>query len=168
MIHVYTGNGKGKTTAALGLALRSLGRGRRVALLQFLKLRETGEVRGLAEFKNCTIQQFGRENFITEETADELDRQLAEEGCSRAEEILRDKAADLVILDEINVVLHFNLIEIARVTDLIAACPPEIELVLTGRDCPPEIISLADYVSEIKEIKHPYRNGITARKGIEY
>ena len=168
MIHVYTGNGKGKTTAALGLALRSLGRGRRVALLQFLKLRETGEVRGLAEFKNCTIQQFGRENFITEETADELDRQLAEEGCSRAEEILRDKAADLVILDEINVALHLKLIELERVIDLIAACPPEIELVLTGRDCPQEIISLADYVSEIKEIKHPYRKGIIAREGIEF
>ena len=168
MIQVYTGNGKGKTTAAIGLALRSLGRGRRVALLQFLKLNETGEMRGLSRFENCQVQQFGTSDFITEETARELDRQLAQEGCSRAEEILRDKSADLVILDEINVVLHFKLIEIARVTDLIAACPPEIELVLTGRDCPPEIISLADYVSEIKEIKHPYRNGITARKGIEY
>ena len=168
MIQIYTGNGKGKTTASLGLALRSLGWGRRVALLQFLKVRETGELRGLAGFKNCIIQQFGREDFITEETADEMDRQLAEEGCLKAEEILRDKTADLVILDEINVAIHLKLIEITRVMDLITACPPEIELVLTGRDCPPEIISLADYVSEIKEIKHPYRNGINAREGIEY
>ena len=168
MIHVYTGNGKGKTTASLGLALRSLGWGRRVALLQFLKLRETGELRGLAGFKNCIIRQFGREDFITEETANDMDRQLAEEGCLKAEEILCDKTADLVILDEINVALHMKLIEITRVMDLIAACPPEIELVLTGRDCPPEIISLADYISEIKEIKHPYRKGIIAREGIEY
>ncbi len=168
MIHVYTGNGKGKTTASLGLALRSLGWGRRVALLQFLKLRETGELRGLAGFKNCIIRQFGREDFITEETANDMDRQLAEEGCLKAEEILRDKTADLVILDEINVALHMKLIEITRVMDLIKACPPEIELVLTGRDCPPEIISLADYISEIKEIKHPYRKGIIAREGIEY
>jgi len=168
MIHVYTGNGKGKTTAAIGLALRSLGWGSRVALLQFLKLNASGELRGLARFKNCKVQQFGTENFITEETADELDRQLAEDGCSRAEEILSDKSADLVILDEINVALHLKLIEIKRIIDMIAVCPPEIELVLTGRDCPSEIISLADYVSEIKEIKHPYRNGITAREGIEY
>ena len=168
MIHVYTGNGKGKTTAALGLALRSLGRGRRVALLQFLKLNETGEMRGLSRFENCQVQQFGTSDFITEETAKELDRQLAQEGCSRAEEILCDKAADLVILDEINVALHLKLIKLERVIDLIAACPPEIELVLTGRDCPQEIISLADYVSEIKEIKHPYRKGIIAREGIEF
>lgn len=168
MIQIYTGNGKGKTTAAIGLALRSLGRGRRVVLLQFLKRKETGEMSGLARFENCSIQRFGREDFITEETINELDRQLAEDGCSRAEEILRDKSADLVILDEINVALHLKLIEIARVADMIAACPPEIELVLTGRDSPREIISLADYVSEIKEIKHPYRNGITAREGIEY
>ena len=168
MIQVYTGNGKGKTTAAIGLALRSLGRGRRVALLQFLKLNETGEMRGLSRFENCQVQQFGTSDFITEETAKELDRQLAQEGCSRAEEILCDKAADLVILDEINVALHLKLIKLERVIDLIAACPPEIELVLTGRDCPQEIISLADYVSEIKEIKHPYRKGIIAREGIEF
>jgi len=125
-------------------------------------------MRGLSRFENCQVQQFGTSDFITEETAKELDRQLAQEGCSRAEEILCDKAADLVILDEINVALHLKLIKLERVIDLIAACPPEIELVLTGRDCPPEIISLADYVSEIKEIKHPYRKGIIAREGIEF
>jgi cob(I)alamin adenosyltransferase len=168
MIHVYTGNGKGKTTAAIGLALRSLGRGRRVALIQFLKGQDTGEIKGLARFKNCKIRRFGTEHFITEEAGTELDRQLAEEGCSWAEEILRDKSADLVILDEINVALHLKLIEITRLTDLIASCPPEIELVLTGRNCPPEIISLADYAGEIKEIRHPYKDGVTAREGIEY
>ena len=168
MLHVYTGNGKGKTTAAIGLALRSLGRGRRVALLQFLKGRETGEIKGLARFENCKIRQFGTKDFVTEGATGELDRKLAEEGCSWAEKILRDKSADLVILDEINVALHLKLIEMTRVTDLIASCPPEIELVLTGRNCPPEIIELADYASEIKEIKHPYKDGITAREGIEY
>jgi len=168
MIHVYTGNGKGKTTAAIGLALRSLGRGRRVALLQFLKGRETGEIKGLARFENCKIRQFGTEDLITEGAAGEIDRQLAEEGCLWAEEILRDKSADLVILDEINVALHMKLVEITRVTDLIANCPPEIEMVLTGRNCPPEIIDLADYAGEIKEIKHPYQKGTIAREGIEY
>lgn len=168
MIQVYTGNGKGKTTAAIGSAVRSLGRGRRVALIQFLKLNETGEIRGLARFENCKVRQFGTENFITERNTKELDHQLVEDGCLWAEEILREKSADLVILDEINVVLHLKLIEIKRITDLIAACPPEIELILTGRHCPQEINSLADYVSEIKEVKHPYQMGTIARKGIEY
>ncbi|MEA1927983.1 MAG: cob(I)yrinic acid a,c-diamide adenosyltransferase [Candidatus Auribacterota bacterium] len=168
MIQIYTGNGKGKTTAALGLALRALGWGKRVALLQFLKINSSGELKSLARFKNCEIRQFGQEEFITAETATQDDRQRAEAGCRRAEEILRDGSADLLILDEINIALHMNLIEISRVQNIIKNCPLEIELVLTGRYCPPEIISRADYVSEIKEIKHPYREGLTAREGIEY
>ena len=168
MIHIYTGNGKGKTTAALGLALRALGWGKRVRVVQFLKQRATGELKGLAQFKNCEIRQFGGEGFVTGETVGPIDRRRAEEGFIWAEETIRDRAVDLLILDEINVALHLNLLDLDRVRDLIEGCPPEIELVLTGRDAPPGITSLADYVSEIKEIKHPYRNGSTARKGVEY
>ena len=168
MIQIYTGNGKGKTTAALGLALRALGWGKRVALIQFLKQNATGEARGLARFKDCEIRQFGRDQFITRQTAEAIDHRLAKEGFARAEEIVRVKDVDLLILDEINVALDLNLLDLDRVRGLIERCPPEIELIMTGRDAPPGIISLADYVSEIKEIKHPYRNGTTARKGVEY
>ena len=168
MIQIYTGNGKGKTTAALGLALRALGWGKRVRIVQFLKQSTTGELKGLARFENCEIRQFGRDQFITRQTAEAIDHRLAKEGFARAEEIIRAQDVDLLILDEINVALDLNLLDLDRVRDLIKLCPPEIELVLTGRDAPPGIISLADYVSEIKEIKHPYQKGRMARKGIEY
>ncbi|MDP8214220.1 MAG: cob(I)yrinic acid a,c-diamide adenosyltransferase [Candidatus Euphemobacter frigidus] len=168
MIHIYTGNGKGKTTAAIGLALRVLGWGKRVRLIQFLKQSPSGELVALARFENCQLRQFGSHEFITRETAKASDRKRAEEGLSWAEEAIHEKAADLIILDEINVALDMNLLSIDRVRDLIAICPTEIELVLTGRGCPPEISSLADYVSEIREVKHPYQEGIQARKGIEF
>lgn len=168
MIHVYTGNGKGKTTSALGMALRSLGIGRKVAVIQFLKGVETGEIKGLDRFDNCLLRQFGTKELIVKLPADDIYLQLVEEGCSLAEKILRDRAADLLILDEINIALDLGLVEIKRIVDLIRNCPEEIELILTGRNCPPEIIDCADYVSEILEIKHPFQIGITAREGIEY
>ena len=96
------------------------------------------------------------------------DRRAAREGLKRAEEILREKSADLLILDEINVAVDLQLLEMDRVRNLIEICPPAVEMVLTGRNCPAEILAVADYVSDVREITHPYRKGIAERRGIEY
>ncbi|MFH1038904.1 MAG: cob(I)yrinic acid a,c-diamide adenosyltransferase [PVC group bacterium] len=168
MIHIYTGDGKGKTTAALGLALRSLGWGKRVCLIQFLKMRPSGEIASLTRFENCRVLRFGSEECILARPPGQDDRREAQEGLDRAEEILREKSADLLILDEINLALDLGLLDAAGVLSLIAGCPPEIELVLTGRNCPGGILSRADYVSEIREVRHPYRKCIAARQGVEY
>ena len=169
MIHIYTGDGKGKTTAALGLAVRALGWGKKVRLIQFMKKgSEYGELKSLSGFKNCRIIQTGRDELLTPENLQPVDYEEAEKGLQHAREILRKKKADLLILDEINFALHIGLLKVGEVEALIQSCPPEVELVLTGRRCPQELLVLADYVSEIKEVKHPYREGIEGREGVEY
>lgn len=168
MIHIYTGDGQGKTTAALGLALRALGWGKRVTLVQFLKKQPSGEGRSLARFENCLVRHFGKEDFLLDRPRDREDRREAAAGLAEAEKILRERSADLLILDEINVALDLGLLPAERVEQLLSGCPPEIDLVLTGRNCPAGILSRADYASEIRKIKHPYRRGRAARKGIEY
>ncbi len=169
MIHIYTGDGKGKTTAALGLAVRALGWGKRVSLVQFMKKgSKYGELKSLGDFENCEIIQTGRDELLTPENVQPVDYEEAEKGLEYAEEILREKQADLLILDEINFALQIGLLKVGEIEALVRSCPPEVELVLTGRGCPEELRKLADYVSEIKEIKHPYREGVEGRKGIEY
>ena len=168
MIHVYTGPGKGKTSAALGTALRSLGWGNRVALIRFLKNRPSGECRALTAFDNCVIHRFGRGVLLTRDTIVPEDCRLAEEGLRRARETVKKRRADLLILDEINVALFFDLLAPEDILSLIDHTPPEIELILTGRNCPPEIIRRADYVTRFEEISHPYQRGIQGRRGIEY
>ncbi len=168
MIHIYTGKGPGKTTAALGLALRSLGWGKKVALVQFLKKRPSGELRSLARFADCRIYRFGKEDFLLSRSPDSDDFREAEAGIEEAEKILRERSADLLILDEINVVLDLGLLPRTRVSRLISDCPPEIELVLTGRNCPAEILAQADYASEISTIRHPFDRGGPARPGFEF
>ncbi|MDP8235261.1 MAG: cob(I)yrinic acid a,c-diamide adenosyltransferase [Candidatus Erginobacter occultus] len=168
MLHIYTGNGPGKTTAALGLALRSLGRGKRVALVQFLKKRPSGEILSLARFKNCLVRRFGKEEFLLDRPPDPEDFREAAAGMEETEKILRERSADLLILDEINVALDLELLPPARVIKLIADCPPGIDLVLTGRNCPAEILDRADYAVESREIRHPFRQGKGPREGIEF
>jgi cob(I)alamin adenosyltransferase len=169
MIHVYTGDGKGKTTASLGLALRCLGWGKRVCLIQFLKKGDGyGELRSLRAFPGCECVQFGRGELLTPDNVSPFDSREAARGLEHARMVVREKRADLLILDEINFVLHIGLIGIEEVKDLIRNCPAEIEIVLTGRHCPGEIKDLADYVSDMREIKHPYRQGKEGRKGIEF
>ncbi len=165
MIHVYTGDGKGKTTAALGLALRSLGWGKRVCLIQFLKAQASGEVEALTRFENCRVFRFGSRECLLDRPVSREDRRAAREGLKRAEEILREKAADLLILDEINVADRPATAGDGRVRNLIEICPPAVEMVLTGRNCPAEILAVADYVSDVREITHPYRKGIAERQG---
>ncbi len=171
MVHVYTGNGKGKTTASLGLALRAVGQGLKVLVVQFIKKDgKSGEYKFSKRFlKNkLDIVQFGTDRFVSKDNLKKIDYEQARKGFSYAEEVLIDKKYDLVILDEVNVVLDYKLLPIERMKQLINNYPPDMELVLTGRNCPPEIISLSDYVTEMKEIKHPYNLKKKARKGIEF
>lgn len=167
-VQVYTGEGKGKTTAALGQALRAVGHGWKVIMIQFLKAREgIGEIEAAKNIPNLTMLQFGSGHFVRNKLTQE-DFFLARKGWQAARESVLSGNYDMVILDEINLAIYFNLIDVEEVVKFIDERPPHIELVLTGRHLHPKILEKADLVSEIKAIKHPYEKGVTARKGIEY
>ncbi len=166
-VQVYTGNGKGKTTAALGQALRALGAGLRVFLGQFLKKGTYSEIKALEIFSpRIEIQQFGRGCFIRGKPTEE-DFRLAREGFSLCREKVLSSLYQLVILDELNLVLHFGLLSIDEALDLIRNKPADVELVITGRYAPQPLIDAADLVTEMREIKHYYQKGVKARVGIE-
>lgn len=167
MIQVYTGNGKGKTTASLGLALRAAGAGLKVYIGQFLKSGCYSEVKAIKAIKNITLEQFGRDCFLVKEPA-KLDIELALLGLSKVKKIIAEQKFDVVILDEINVALHLKLFSLKEVLDLIRNTPKKTELILTGRNVHPKLFRAADLVSEIKDRKHYYSKGLKARKGIEY
>ena len=165
---MYTGNGKGKTTTAIGLGIRATGAGLKVYMIQFMKGRRYSEIDALHKNPHFTVVQFGRDEFVSKEKPEQVDIDLARKGLARAQEILRNGKYDLVILDEINVAVDYHLISEHDVLTLIKEKPEKVELVLTGRYASPEIIKHADLVSEILEIKHPYQQGIQSRKGIDW
>ena len=167
MIQVYTGNGKGKTTAALGLALRAAGAGLKVYICQFLKGKKYCELIALKKFKNIKIEQFGTDCFIRKSPT-EKDIELAKMALRQISKVIKEKEYGVVILDEINVALSLNLLKLKDVIRLLRKAPAKTELILTGRNAPAQIIKLADLVSEIKEVKHYFKKGVNARKGIEY
>lgn len=167
-VHIYTGNGKGKTTAALGLGLRAIGAGYKVHMIQFMKGRRYSELDGLEKVENFTISQHGRDEFVNKSKPEQIDITLAVKGLNNARRIIKDNIYDMIILDEINVAIDYNLIALEDVLDLIKQKPEKLELVLTGRKANPELIKISDYVSEILEIKHPYQDGILGRKGIDF
>jgi len=167
-IQLYTGDGKGKTTAALGAALRAVGHGKRVVIIQFMKGRLYGELEAAKSLAGLAIEQYGRDEFVDPKTPAAVDRNLAEEGWRRAEELAREGGVDMLILDEINVAVSFGLIELERVLSFMREKPDRLELILTGRYAPGEMIDLADTVTEMREIRHHYKGGVPARKGIEY
>jgi cob(I)alamin adenosyltransferase len=167
MIQVYTGNGKGKTTAALGLALRAAGAGLNVYIAQFVKGSFCSEHQALKKIRNIKIEQFGRASFIRNKPV-ELDMELAQKGLKKVKEAVNCKKYGVIILDEINVVLKLGVVSLEDVFDLIKHTPKKIELVFTGRDAPAKIIKAADLVSQMREIKHYYFKGIKARRGIEF
>jgi cob(I)alamin adenosyltransferase len=167
-IHVYTGNGKGKTTAAIGLGIRAIGEGLKVVMIQFMKGRRYSELDALRYIKNFTVVQFGRDEFVSKKKPEQIDIDLARKGLLYAKDIIQKGGCDLVILDEINVAVDFNLISLKDVIELLENKPESLELVLTGRYASPEIIKQADIVSEILEIKHPYQKGVQSRKGIDW
>jgi len=169
LIQVYTGNGKGKTSAAFGLALRAVGRGLKVYMIQFIKGGfDYGELFTVRNLSNFTLKAFGRGKFVTSKPPQKEDVDLAQEALHLAERIVQSGNYNIVILDEINVALDLNLISLEDVLKLIKRKPPSLELVLTGRNAHEEVITAADLVTEMKEIKHPFHKGIEARKGIEY
>lgn len=168
-VHVYTGDGKGKTSAALGLALRALGHGMRVFMVQFIKgveHSEYGEIIAAQRIKNFTIVQFGA-GFVGHH-AKKIDELSAGYGLKYAKEAIQSGRYDVVILDEINMAVYFGLVDEEAVVELIKSKPEGVELVLTGRYASPKIMELSDYVTEMRMVKHPFERGLTARKGIEY
>jgi len=167
-IHVYTGSGKGKTTAALGLGLRALGAGLKVHMIQFMKGRRYSELDALDNLSNFTFSQYGRDEFVNKENPEQIDIDLAQKGFNEAIKLVKSGKYDMIILDEINVVIDYNLIELKKLIKLIEEKPEKLELVLTGRYAHPEIQKLADYISEILEINHPYQQGVKARKGVDF
>ena len=168
-VQVYTGNGKGKTTASLGLALRAVGRGLRVCMVQFIKgggqYGEHVAAERLAPL--LTIHQTGRDGWIFRDRLDPEDIRIAREALETASEAITGGAYDLVILDEINGAAWFGLIGIDDIMELISLRPEPVELVLTGRSADPRVIEAADLVTEMVEVKHYYQNGVQARVGIE-
>lgn len=166
-VQVYTGNGKGKTTAALGLTLRAVGAGYQVYIGQFIKQGPYSEVNAIKGYlPSVTIEQFG-DGFILNRDVSQADTSQADDGWKRSLEAIYSGEFDVVILDEINVAVHLGLIDIQEVLDLVSKKPEHIELILTGRNAHPDLIQAADLVTEMKEVKHYYTKKVPARDGIE-
>jgi len=169
LVFVYTGNGKGKTTAAMGQALRAIGHGLKVLVIQFMKGKKYGEVLAAEKYlPGVDIYQCGLDSFVMRGNPAPVDIELARKGLSIAKEALTSGEYNMVILDEINIALDFKLIPLGDVVEMIKHKAPSINLILTGRYAPPEIIELADTVSEVNEVKHHYAAGVKERAGIEY
>jgi cob(I)alamin adenosyltransferase len=166
-VQVYTGDGKGKTTAALGLALRAAGAGLRTYIGQFVKGMKYSELESLKRFSDLiTIHQYGRDCFIDKDPEKE-DIQMAREGLDKAEKAMTSGKYDLIILDEATIATYYNLFSVDELLAVVEKRPEEVELVITGRRADARIIEVADLVTEMKEIKHYYQEGVQAREGIE-
>ncbi|MEK6857016.1 MAG: cob(I)yrinic acid a,c-diamide adenosyltransferase [Nanoarchaeota archaeon] len=197
LVHVITGDGRGKTTSSLGLALRAIGQGFKVYMIQFLKSGDTGELFAVKKYlPSMTIVQFGKDALEDKQLkmfeyeggnkveikpvgpkgggkyyhfpSDNEEAEPARRALEHAFNIIKKGEHDVVILDEINCSLKKGLIPIQAALDLIKEKPQHVELLFTGRDAPKELMEVADYVSEVRRIKHPYDRGILARRGIEY
>ncbi len=166
LVYVFTGDGKGKTSTAVGLAVRARGHDKRVVFIQFMKGLPTGEIRPL-ESLGVEVYRFGTEKFVDFNNPSEEDKKLAKQALEKAREKILEKPF-LVILDEINVAIAAGLIPLEEVIALIESLPEETNLVLTGRYAKEELIRMADLVTEMKEIKHYFKKGVSAKKGIDY
>lgn len=168
LIQVYTGDGKGKTTAALGLALRAAGRNMKVLIVQFMKKWDYGELHSVKLIPNITLETFGTKEFIYKGKVKKIDYKEAEKAFSFGIEGMQSGNYDIVIFDELNMALYYELLDLKEVVKKIMEKPQNVEIVITGRRASEEIIEIADLVTEMREIKHPYQKGIKARIGIEY
>lgn len=169
LIQVYTGDGKGKTTCALGLALRAVGQGFKVFIIHFMKGRQTGEACAATRLApEMTLRYFGRGNLVNLRAPAPEDLALVQEGWTLARQVLAAGEHDLVVLDEINLALTYNLIPLEEALEALRRRPPWVEVVLTGRQAPPALVELADLVTEMRPIKHYYEAGVKARRGIEW
>ena len=167
MLQIYTGNGKGKTTAALGLGIRAAMAGKKVFMGQFIKGMEYSELKIVDYIENIEIQQFGRDCFIEKEPEIE-DIRIAKDGLKICEEIIVEGNYDLIILDELNVALFYKLFTVEEVIDVLNKGNENLEIIITGRYAPEKLIEMADLVTEMVEVKHYYNEGVEAREGIEF
>lgn len=166
-IQVYTGNGKGKTTAALGLALRSYGAGKRIYIGQFIKGKYYSELDSIKKCLNkIKLRQYGLDCFIVNQP-EEKDVIAAQKGLQEMKDIIQSGEYDLVIMDELNIALYYKLFEVDQVLEILKSKPKHVEIVITGRFAHEKILEIADLVTEMKEVKHYFQNGIEARLGIE-
>ncbi len=169
LIQVYTGDGKGKTTCALGLALRAVGQGVKVFMVQFLKTDDTGEVQAARRLApDFTMESFGTPGFPKLSEPDPETLAAAREAFALARRIILGGEYDLVLLDEINLCLAYNLVPLAEMLEILRQRPPYVEVVLTGRAAPAELVDLADLVTEMRPVKHYFEAGMKARRGIEW
>ncbi|HWP95297.1 MAG TPA: cob(I)yrinic acid a,c-diamide adenosyltransferase [Syntrophomonadaceae bacterium] len=169
LVIVITGNGKGKTTSAFGQALRATGQGYRVCIIQFMKGRAYGEILAVQKYMPMIQRfQFGLDSFVMRDNPAPVDIAQARQGFEKAKELIQSGDFDMVILDEINVVLDFNLIPEVEILDMVKSKPADLDLIMTGRYASEALRELADTVSEVCEIKHHYAAGVKDRAGIEY
>ena len=168
-IHIYTGNGKGKTTAALGLSIRAVGADKRVFIGQFVKGMPYAELNVLEQFfKNkIDVKQYGLDCFIYNKPS-QADIDAAKEGLKEISQIIQSNAYDMIVLDELTIALYYKLFEMEDVVEILKNKSPATEIVITGRYAPKELIDMADLVSDIQEVKHYYNKGVEAREGIEF
>jgi len=167
-IYLFTGTGGGKTTNALGLALRSVGHGHKVVIIQFMKWwKNTGEYKIRKRLQpHYEIYQFGRKGWVGLSNLGEEDKKLAKKGIKFAKRIMEEKEPHLLVLDEINLAVHCKLLNAKEVTELLDNVPKKTDVVLTGRYAPKELLGRADFVNEIVDVKHPEK--IPTTKGIQY
>ena len=169
LLQVYTGDGKGKTTASLGLAFRAIGHGMKVCMIQFMKNSDIyGEVRLAGKMPGLTIIPVGRHDFVNLKNPEEIDIRLARDGWEQAKRIIAAQEYDIVILDEINVALACGLLPTEPVVEFLRTSRGHTEVVATGSWAPPPLIDAADLVTEMKNIRHPYSKGIDSREGIDH
>ncbi len=173
LVQVYTGDGKGKTTASLGLAFRACGHGFQVCMIQFMKDNtEYGEFKSSVNLPGFTLLQVGRNDFVNLENPEEIDKKLAQDGWNKAKNAIASGKYDIVILDEINVAIACKILDVHSVVSFLTedrmVSPKIPEIILTGRYAPPEIINIAHLVTEMKEIRHNYSTGMESRQGIEF
>lgn len=169
MLQVYTGTGKGKTTAALGVAFRGVGYGLKTTMLSFLKDDANyGEARAAKFLPGFSLKQVGRDAFVNFRNPDPLDLQLCREGWEQAKEIIAARKADIIILDELNIVLATNMLPVAEVVAFLAEHKTDLEIITTGRGAPLELVKIADLVTDMQEIKHYFHKGVSSRNGIDH
>ncbi len=172
LVQVYTGGGKGKTTAAIGAGIRAVGQGMHVHMIQFLKGGDNfptyGEVRAIGHISGFDLEQFGPSHFVVPGRVTDEDRAIVTRGITRAREVLTSGVYDVVILDEMNVVIELGMVTVTELLELLNEKNRTIEVILTGRGAPEELLAHADLVSRIDAVKHPFDRGIDARVGIEY
>lgn len=169
MLQVYTGTGKGKTTAALGVAFRAVAKGARVKMFSFMKGDPTyGEAIGAALLPGFELEQVGRDEFVNFVDPEQIDIDMAQAGWEKAKQAILSGTVDIVILDEINLLLHVKLLDTASVVSFLKQSRGNVEVICTGRCAPPELCEAADLITDMREIKHYYQKDVTSREGIDH